>query len=172
MKLVRTFFLALLVLNVSGCATTKRSSIAFRKDSGGSLSVWDANMSAAVAYHNGKMCMQRAMAIKNLDAGAELQVSQAMLRLSESYKAAAAGGGAAAGDLATLSATLKQTATLLTTTTERTAYLDMGLFYICQIAANDSITPDKTNELLRTLIISGSIVGEQNSADSLQKLLK
>lgn len=159
------------LLALSGCAHSKRSSLAYVKDSGGSLSVWDTSMSAAVAYPGGtKMCMQRAMAVNNIDASATAKVSEAIMALSEAYTAAAEAGNA--GDLASISGTLKVTAMSLSTTTERTAYIDMGMFYLCQIAANGSITPTEANSLLRTLIISGALVGDANASATLDKLAR
>jgi hypothetical protein len=54
--------------------------------------------------------------------------------------------------LAELSGSIKQTANILTTTTERTAFLNMGLFYICQLSANKSISESTTLQLTSELI--------------------
>lgn len=116
------------------------------------------------------MCMQRAMAVNNIDASATAKVSEAIMALSEAYTAAAKAGNA--GDLASISGTLKVTAMSLSTTTERTAYIDMGMFYLCQIAANGSITPTEANALLRTLIISGALVGDPAASATLDKLAR
>lgn len=145
---------AALVIATSGCASTKRSSIAFQKDSGGSLSVWDADMSAAIAYGSGKMCMQRALAIKNIDANATAKLSEAVLDLAKAVQSAAAGGRS--GELASLTGTIKQTASILTTSTERTAFLDYGMFYICQISANGSISSQETSNLIELLIAASA----------------
>ena len=51
-----------------------------------------------------------------------------------------------------ISASITQAAELLTTTTERTAFLNMGMFYVCQIAANGSIDKAETDNIMLTLI--------------------
>lgn len=54
--------------------------------------------------------------------------------------------------LAEISGSINQTANLLTTTTERTAFLNMGLFYICQLSANKTISESTTSKLVLELI--------------------
>ncbi|WP_139141483.1 hypothetical protein [Pseudohongiella acticola] len=162
----RAFAVLLLVLLLSGCETlggawVKKSSIAFVKDSGGSLSIWNAEMSAAVAYNSGQICMQRALAVKTIDAKTSLKVSEAMLALSETARAAAASGSSA--DLVSVTSSLTETAQLLTTSTERTTFLDLGMFYTCQISANGGLTDTQTAELIRVISISGAAIGGPNS---------
>lgn len=147
---------------LSGCETlggawTKKSSIAFTKDSGGSLSIWNAEMSAAVAYNSGKICMQRALAVKTIDAATSLNVSDAMLALSKTAQTVADKGGSS--DLISVTNSLKETAQLLTTSTERTTFLDLGMFYTCQISANGGLTDTQTAELIKVISISGASIG-------------
>lgn len=142
-------------MSLAGCAHTKRSSIAFVKESGGSLSIWDADMSAAVGYETGQICMQRALAITTIDANATLQISEAILALSKAVDTAYQQQTDPKA-LADLTASLKQTATLLTTSTERTTFLDLGMFYLCQISANGGLTDTQTAELLKIIAISGA----------------
>lgn len=147
---------------LSGCETlggawTKKSSIAFVKDSGGSLSIWNAEMSAAVAYNSGQICMQRALAVKTIDAKTSLKVSDAMLALSKTAQSVAATGTSA--DLVSVTNSLKETAQLLTTSTERTTFLDLGMFYTCQISANGGLTDTQTAELIKVISISGAAIG-------------
>ncbi|MCE8031913.1 hypothetical protein EKK97_10930 [Billgrantia tianxiuensis] len=113
-------------------------------------------MSAAVGYETGQICMQRALAITTIDAKATIKVSEAMLALAEASQDAAKGGDSA--DLANVAASLKQTATLLTTSTERTTFLDLGMFYLCQISANGGLTDTQTAELVKIIAISGSSI--------------
>lgn len=156
MKYLITLLISLSLVFISGCAHTKRSSIAFIKDSGGSLSIWDADMSAAVGYQDGQICMQRALAIKTIDAGAMVKVSEAMLALSEAAREAATNGTSA--ELASVTATIKETATLLTTSTERTTFLDLGMFYLCQISANGGITDEQTATLVKIIAVAGASI--------------
>lgn len=164
-KITTSILLIFLVSALQGCtAWTKRSSIAFVKDSGGSLSIWDADMSAAVGYETGQICMQRALAIKTIDASTSVKVSEAMLALAGAAQTAVASGKSA--DLATITASLKETATLLTTSTERTTFLDLGMFYLCQISANGGVTDQQTAELIKVISIAGASINtsELNNA--------
>ena len=150
------------IVLLSGCETlggawTKKSSIAFTKDSGGSLSIWNAEMSAAVAYNSGQICMQRALAVKTIDAATSLKVSDAMLALSKTAQTVADKGGSS--DLISVTNSLKETAQLLTTSTERTTFLDLGMFYTCQISANGGLTDTQTAELIKVISISGASIG-------------
>jgi len=151
MNKVVALLLCFSLLQLSACATTKRSSVAFNQDSGGGLSVWNPDMSAAVAYSSGQICMQRALAIKAVDSSTSVKLSDAILKLS-----IAAEKSANPQELLSLSNTIKQTVSLLTTTTERTAFLDMGMFYLCQISANGGLTDTQVAELLKILAITGS----------------
>lgn len=160
----------LLAFSVAGCATVKRSSIAFQKDSGGSLSVWNADMSAAVTYPQGQMCMQRALAVKTVEAELTTKVSEAIIALSDVAKNAASTGQNA--ELASLVASIRQTAALLTTTTERTAFLDLGMFYVCQISANGSLTDHQTAEVLRSLTLVASSLGQAGPPSAVVDLLR
>ena len=153
------------VIFLSGCETlggawTKKSSIAFTKDSGGSLSIWNAEMSAAVAYNSGQICMQRALAVKTIDASTSLKVSEAMLALSKTAQSVASTGKTA--DLVSVTNSLKETAQLLTTSTERTTFLDLGMFYTCQISANGGLTDTQTAELIHIISIAGASIGSNN----------
>lgn len=155
----------LVIVLLSGCETlggawTKKSSIAFAKDSGGSLSIWNAEMSAAVAYNSGQICMQRALAVKTIDAATSLNVSDAMLALSKTAQTVANKEGSS--DLVSVTNSLKETAQLLTTSTERTTFLDLGMFYTCQISANGGLTDTQTAELIKVISISGAAIGTNN----------
>ena len=152
----KIFVVFSLVISLCGCETLtgawgKRSSIAFVKDSGGSLSVWDAEMSAAVAYKSGKICMQRALAVKNVDKATAIKLSDSILALAEAAKKVSTDS-----ELASISTSLKETASLLTTSTERTTFLDLGMFYICQISANGNLTKTQTAELVQIIALAGA----------------
>lgn len=55
-----------------------------------------------------------------------------------------------------LSVAISQTSTLLTTTTERTAFLDTGLFYLCQLGANQTLQENDVITLSQQLIKSAA----------------
>lgn len=138
----------------SGCADMKRSTVSFEAGKGGALSIWEPDMSAAVLYPSGQMCMQRALAIVTHDTAVTASVSEAVLQLSRA--AAKASDQNRNDDLAKIAATIKQTASLLTTTTERTAFLDFGLFYICQMSANGSLTDSQTAQLVKAVTLAAA----------------
>ena len=158
-------------LTITGCETLtgawgKKSSIAFVKDSGGSLSVWNAEMSAAVAYKNGQICMQRALAVKTIDATASVKITDAMTSLAKAAEKNSE--NVMPAELASISTTLKETASLLTTSTERTTFLDLGMFYLCQISANGGLTDKQTAQLVKIIALSGSSINTSNSKEALQ----
>src|SRR5690606_30171812 len=57
-----------------------------------------------------------------------------------------------------LSSAISQAAAALSTTTERTAFLDIGMFYLCQLQANDAITPSETAALTAQLIRDAALI--------------
>mgnify|MGYP001200310977 CR=1 FL=1 len=154
---MKTTFLLLISLSLmTGCETlggawTKKSTIAFKQPSGGSLSIWNAEMSAAVTFQSGEICMQRALAVKTTDAETSVNVSKAILAIATSIESNSDGDS-----LADISSSIKQTAELLNTSTERTTFLGLGLFYLCQISANGGLTDTQTAELIRILTLSAA----------------
>lgn len=114
--------------------------------------------------------MQTALAIKTANIKAEAKLSDAILNLSETApsiaKQATTEGQAPAssGDLAKVTTTIQEAANMLTTTTERTAFLNIGMFYICQIAANKSINEVQANTLINTLVTSSAGMQSYNNA--------
>lgn len=115
----------------------------------GTIFVWDADVSAAMIDKNGRTCIQRALTTKDVKASVALsdQILKwaRALETTEDEKAQEA-----------LSAAIATTSTLLTTTTERTAFLDTGLFYICQLGANNTLKQDEVIELSKQLIQSAA----------------
>lgn len=165
MKLIPIFALALTTI-LSGCTQLggtyfKRSYISIAdsdKKTVGTILVWEADTSAAILFKDGEACMQTALAIKTANMKAEAKLSDAILNLSKTAQAIAADPSSAASSQALLevSGSIQEAASMLTTTTERTAFLNMGMFYICQVAANDSITDAQADSLIETLIKSAS----------------
>lgn len=165
---IAIIFIALFTL--SACAQLggtrfKRSYVSIKDANDktvGTLFVWEADASAAVLFEDGEACMQTALAIKTANMQAEAKLSDAILNLSETASAiskqAEKDGEAPAGadSLAELTATIQEAASMLTTTTERTAFLNIGMFYICQIAANKSINEAQANSLINTLVTSSA----------------
>ncbi len=148
---------------LSGCSTYfKKSyiSITNKEDrTVGTLFVWEPDTSAAVILNDPdgtvRACMQTALAIKTTDAEGDATLSEAILNLSKTAaKVSESQGDDAAKSqaLAEISGSINQTANLLTTTTERTSFLNMGMFYICQLSANKTISESTTSKLVSELI--------------------
>ena len=124
----------------------------------GTILVWEADTSAAILFKDGGACMQTALAIKTVNAEAEGKLSDAILNISSAANQIAKSGSNTASSeaLVEASGSIKEAASMLTTTTERTAFLNMGMFYMCQIAANKSITKEQADKLIESLIKSAS----------------
>ncbi|MDX1490760.1 MAG: hypothetical protein R3332_05700 [Pseudohongiellaceae bacterium] len=174
----KLIFVLVVLFTISACTQLggtrfKRSYVSIKDANDktvGTLFVWEADASAAVLFEDGEACMQTALAIKTANIQAEAKLSDAILNLSEtasSIAAQAATDGqapASAGDLAKVTTTIQEAASMLTTTTERTAFLNIGMFYICQIAANKSINEAQANTLINTLVTSSAGMQSYNNA--------
>lgn len=166
MKVVKVMTLLVAIAGLSGCAALtgawgSRSYLSVAEGKGGetvgTLFVWAPDVSAAVLYKSGETCMQRAMAIKTSEAKAQANLSGAILGLSQGVvKAAEKSDVSNDSSVNAISAAIAQTATLLSTSTERTAFLDTGLFYLCQLAANKSISQGDFQAIANQLVTSAA----------------
>lgn len=132
----------------------------------GTVFAWDNNVSAAVAYPpsvvdklpNGTkrevtaapICMQRAMTAGATSTALNGKVSEKLLTL--------VGNPAAQGSepLAEAALNVSRSVLALSASTERTAFLDTGMFYLCQLAANGAITKDQLKDAVTELISSAA----------------
>lgn len=157
----------LVILTVSACTQIggsrfKRSYLSVKDSQNqtvGTLFVWEADSSAAVLFKGGEACMQTALAVKTANMQAEAQLSDAILQLSQAASKIASEpmkANESEKALAEVSGSIKEAANMLTTTTERTSFLNLGMFYLCQISANKSISQDQTSILLKELIKNSS----------------
>ncbi|RZJ41524.1 MAG: hypothetical protein EON86_10180 [Brevundimonas sp.] len=125
----------------------------------GTLFVWNNDVNAGVIYEGGNICMQRAMTARaasgSLNASAQAEAPANVLA-SMTAAAAEANESGNAEASAAMSAAIAQTATALSATSERTAFLDIGMFYICQLSANGRFTAAETNSLSLQLIQSAA----------------
>lgn len=136
----------------------------------GSIFVWSNDVSAAVAYPPrhatrteaskqekesslaspvsatsssrvttpGPICMQRALTAGATSVETSLNLSEAALALAK-LPSVKQGDGS----LLAATADVGRSVMALNVSTERTAYLDTGLFYLCQLAANDALTQEQ-----------------------------
>ncbi|MFV5373630.1 hypothetical protein [Acinetobacter calcoaceticus] len=145
-----TIFIILVTLLI-GCnaidpAAYKRSSIKFRD--GGGLSVWNSDLTAAVENQKGGICMQKALTARALSTNSELVITDAVLKIVEAIPKTKT----STDELIRFQHSMSETLAILTTTTERTAFLDSGLFYICQFGINNTINQAQAMELTKVLI--------------------
>lgn len=164
MNLIKLTFLLAFFVTMSGCAQLggtyfKKSYISIKDSSDktvGTMLVWEADTSAAILFESGRACMQTALAVKTTEMEAKAKISEALLNLSQTAASVASSQQAANEPLADVTGSIKEAARLLTTTTERTAFLNIGMFYLCQIAANDSLTQEQAEQLAGSLIESAA----------------
>jgi len=163
----RIMMTLILSFMLSGCAQLggtyfKKSYVSIKnadtKETEGTLFIWEADTSAAVLFKGGGACMQTALAVKTANIEAQTKLSDAILNLSSAALQATSATDQTTDKESLLEVTgsIKEAAQSLTTTTERTAFLNVGLFYICQIAANDSLPKSEVKEVVKTLIESTS----------------
>lgn len=159
-KTGKLFTVTLIVAITTGCTSYfKRSASIVANKNGdhiGTIFVWEPDSNAALLNKRGKLCMQNALAINTTDTSISAKLSDAILELTESSKKIPENDKESKENIANITTTIKQTATMLTTSTERTAFLNTGLFYICQLAANSEISDNDMIALTQTLITSSA----------------
>ncbi|MEN9111012.1 MULTISPECIES: hypothetical protein [Xanthomonas] len=148
-------FLVTVAVGTSGCtpANFKRSFVSVKGDTTqtlGSVFIWSNDVSAAVAYPRGTdrppICMQRAMTAGATSVGATASLSDTALKLAN--PATVASGS----ELAAASLAISNAVMALSVSTERTAYLDTGMFYLCQLHANGALSQSQFDAVLKDLI--------------------
>ena len=98
------------------------------------------------------MCMQNALGMKAVSGKGNVSVDASVLALANAAASAVAKGG----EGVTASGEFAQAITVLTTSTERTTFLNLGMFHICQLGANGTITPADAKVLVSELIAAAS----------------
>lgn len=164
MKGISLCVAVLACLLTAGCGSTIKS-MAGKKAPGdketqnvtlGTFMTWDPSKSAAMVMPGDdsrvdRMCMQNALGMKSTSWWASGKVNKAVLIASKAL-AGAVEKDKSGADLASVSASFNQAVTLLSTSTERTTFLNVGMFYICQLSANESIDEDQAEALVVELI--------------------
>lgn len=175
----KVMLVSAMALAVAGCTTTPFSSLkqSYRSvvdadnETVGSIFIWSNDVNAAVVYKTGVICAQRAMTSVTADSRLTLDVSDAIGSLSQAVATTAAASAETAATAANnpnvdqsatqasqnqalldLAGSIKETAQSLTTSTERTAFLDVGMFYLCQLANNGTLSADGSAFLTALLI--------------------
>lgn len=150
--------LLLVVLLCSGCKTANVSIKGDKSNTVGTLIAWDPSWSAGMVLpaddkSPDRMCLQNALGMKALsgsgDAQADANVISALAKTASTLAGQGGPGVKASGEFA-------QAITVLTTSTERTTFLNVGMFYLCQLGANGSISPTEAKVLVSELITAAS----------------
>ncbi|MBH1477065.1 hypothetical protein I5U59_03995 [Stenotrophomonas maltophilia] len=181
MKGISLGVLVALCLAASGCGSTIKS-MAGKKLPGdkktqtvtlGTFMTWDPARSAAMVMPGDqtrvdRMCMQNAMGMKSSSWFGSGKIDKAVLEASKALANAAQNNSS---DLASVSASFNQAVALLTTSTERTTFLNIGMFYICQLSANESITEEQAMTLVSELIrTAGSLEPTPRASGSVEAI--
>lgn len=164
-------FVLLVSVAAAGCQSTIKSMAGKKQPGGdeqsvtlGTFMTWDPARSAAMVMPGDgtrvdRMCMQNALGMKSGSWVGSAKVDKAVLAASKALEAAAKNNS---GELGSVSASFNQAVTLMTTSTERTTFLNVGMFYICQLSANESIDEEQAQILVSELIRSASTLAPPN----------
>lgn len=155
---MKVIYLTVAAVVLSGCATHSR----FNK-TGAGMMAWDNNLSAAFVVpaiddkkDKPKLCMQMAMSINDLNYKATASLSEAALKIFEKIPKDAV--NASNDEILKISSEFIQTAKALQVSTERTSFLQVGGFYLCQFQAN-GMSEANVSALAATLINSAASIG-------------
>jgi hypothetical protein len=156
---VKTFITnsVLISLSLSGCATHSEFN-----STGAGVMAWKNDLSAAliVPGNNSNLpraCMQMALTMNDINSKTSANISDSLLKVFSTIPK-----DATPSELAKFSNELTKTAKALNISTERTTFLLVGSFYLCQYQAN-GMTEANVKEIADTLIkTAGSIGAEKN----------
>ncbi|MFH4749841.1 hypothetical protein WMQ67_26720 [Vibrio harveyi] len=152
---MKNYILLISTAVMFGCSTHSEFS-----KTGAGMMAWDNDLSAALVNNNGKTCMQMAMSMRDTSANATANVSDAILKVVDKIP-----DDPTPQELIKLSGELEKTSKTLRTSTERTSFLLVGSFYLCQFQAN-GMSEHNVKALANTLITTaGGIGSETDSGD-------
>lgn len=142
------------VLTLSGCAGQYWSNGESGSKTGAGVIRWNANESAALVVprdNKPSACTQMALATDNETKAIQANISNSLLSVLSRVPEEAN-----SGDLIAITAELTKISQALSTSTERTTYIQVGGFYLCQLQANGLSEASVT--ALMTEIIKASAV--------------
>lgn len=137
------------VVALSGCSTLKQERLRVLeggKGDIGSITTWSSDKASAVVIDK-KVCMQLPTRVVNLGTDQAVALKgkgkndggQTTPKVDAELAAAGASGYRASSTLAVVA-------------TERTTFLSYSLFYLCQMAMNDSLKEESVKELVRFMV--------------------
>lgn len=134
-KNLNFFAWSLIICGLAGCGVQTHS-----ENNGAYIMAWDSNLSAAVAPPaNQKMCMQLALTSVDKKSNTNVSITDAIGNVI--YKLPSGNTGNAE-DIIKYSNDLLKTSKSLNVSTEKTAFLLAGGFYICQFQMNGMDSKD------------------------------
>ena len=133
-----------------GCCSTHSK----MSDTGSGIFTWKTDRSAAVTYPAGKdgkikhsrACMQMALSMTDSSSKIEAAISDSILKIIEKIP-----DEPSASDLIKITSEIQKTSKALNKATERTTFLMIGSFYLCQLHAN-GLSENFIKELGKELI--------------------
>ncbi len=147
---------AVLAVACAGCSTLKREPIntfdGSTRRTVGSVTTWSPDKAAAVVV-NDKMCMQLPTRLVSL--GTE-NTAAGVAKLGDAFTAQGVKGTEMGG---VMNSYFSSTASSAIVPTERTTFLSFGLFYLCQMAMNDSIKEPQVEQMIRFLVTESAKIG-------------
>ena len=166
MHLKLIFCIAIMVL-LFGCATQSRTN-----KTGAGIFTWKTDRSAAITYPAGaagtKMpyargCMQMALSMTDSNSKIEAALSDSILKIIDKLPK-----NPKSEDLAKITTEIQRTSKALNKSTERTTFLMVGYFYLCQLQAN-GLSEDKVVTLGTAIVEGAANLEHDESMVSTQK---
>lgn len=143
---------------LSGC-----SSHSIQEKDGALLVSWDSNLSTGVMPPPGrKMCMQLAITDKNKQVDSDISVNDTVLKLMGIT-------GAQSSDLIKVSNSVINKSQALNVSTERTVFLSVGGFYLCQLQLN-GLPDEMVANLAEKWLLYSSGLSDSSKATLMQGL--
>jgi hypothetical protein len=138
------------LLGGAGCATLKQEAIikGDKEEKIGTVVIWSADKNAAVVVGD-KTCIQNALSVGSIDTGGG---GTATAKLDSSGVSGKPSGNANAAGAGRYRSEVQR----LMEPTERVTFLVNGFYYLCQLAANSSLTKEQTTQLVNTLLLAAS----------------
>lgn len=157
---------------LAGCTTYSKFS-----DTGAGLLAWDNDVSAGLIVPGGttkvtapdgtttftatppKACMQWALAIKDIDSETRATMSDAILKLAQKVPSTAT-----PQELLSVTNAITVTSRALNVSTERTVFLMVGSFYLCQLQAN-GLPATEVSAAYTHLVTQAATLANPNGGD-------
>jgi hypothetical protein len=149
-----------------------------RNNSLGTIFVWDNDKSAAVIYRDHidkeqSICMQNAMVANSIDSNATTKLTGVLSIIANAttdyFSLAKAGkldsnSSQNTKDIIELNKRVTKTVNQLFKQSQASTYLNVGMFYVCQLSANRVIDENQTKDIVMELIKT-SMSLENNSTN-------